>query len=146
MRRRALFMAAAVLIVWSTGSATTTRAQAGGCTPGAIEGDLAETVTGLTRTVQTPDEARGTMDSIADAVRQNNIRVVCLNDPTSDNPVIDTLIQGQLQALDALSSVLASNPDLRSFLARNNIDIDRVAIVGTDTSSRPIRIYVWNRR
>ena len=146
MRLLALCMATAVLLGWSIASAPTTQAQAGGCTPGAVEGDLADTVTGLTQSGQTPDEARGMLDSLTDAVRQNNIRVVCLNDPIADNPVVDTLIQAQLQALDACSGVLASNPELRGFLARNNIDIDRVAIVGADTASRPIRLYVWNRR
>jgi hypothetical protein len=146
MRYSPLAAALAVLMIVCVGGPLPAHAQAGGCTPGAVEGDLAATVTSLTQSVQAPDEARGTIDATADAARQNDIRIVCLNDPGSDNATIDGLIQSQRQAFDAFSSMVANNPTLSTFLAQNNIEVGRVVIVGADTSTRPILLYVWNRR
>ena len=146
MRYSPLATALAVLTTVCVEGTPPTHAQGGGCTPGAVEGDLGATVTSLTQSMQAPNEARGTIDAAADAARQNDIRIVCLNDPGSDNPIIDGLIQSQRQAFDAFSSLVANNPTLSTFLAQNNIDVGRVVIVGSDTSTRPILLYVWNRR
>jgi hypothetical protein len=144
---RPLSMALLVLMIACLdGTLSSAHAQGGGCTPGAVEADLAGTVTSLTQSVQPADEARGTIETVADAVRQNDVRLVCLNAPGSDNPTIDGLIQSQMQAFDAFNTLAANNPTLSSFLAQNNIDVGRVVIVGADTSMRPIRLYVWNRR
>jgi hypothetical protein len=146
MRYAPTVAAAAVLVISCVWGASPAGAQGGGCTPGTTQGDLTEVVANLTQTVQAPDQARGITDTVAEAARQNNVRIVCLNHPTSDDPMIDGLIQSQLQALDTFSGILASNPALSSFLAQNNLDIGRVAIVGADTSTSPIILYVWNRR
>jgi hypothetical protein len=146
MRLSRLVAAMTVLGIIGVGGRLPAYAQGGGCTPGAVEGDLAATVTSLTQNVQAPNEARGTIDTAADAARQNDVRIVCLNSPGSDNPAIEGLIQSQLQALNAFSSLVADNPTLSSFLAQNDIDVGRVVVVGADTSTRPVRIYLWNRR
>jgi hypothetical protein len=117
MRYSPLAMVLAVLTIVCVEGTLPAHAQGGGCTPGAVEGDLAATVNNLTQNVQAPNEARGTIDAAADAARQNNIRIVCLNDPGSDNPIIDGLIQNQRQALDAFSSIVANDPTLSTFLA-----------------------------
>ncbi len=146
MRYGQLSIALAVLIIAGVVGIRPAQAQGGGCTPGAVQGDLAATVNNLTQSVQTPNEASGLVDAAADAARQNDVRIVCLNAPGSDNPTIDGLIQNQMQALDAFNSLVANNPTISSFLAQNNIDVGRVVIVGADTSTHPLRLYVWNRR
>jgi hypothetical protein len=146
MRFRRLATILTVLVTACIAGTPPAQAQGGGCTPGAVQGDLAATVTNLTQNVQAPDEARGTIDAAADAARQNDVRIVCLNAAGSDNPTIDGLIQSQLQAFDSFTSMLADNPTLSNYLAQNNIEVGRVVIVGADTSTRPVLLYVWNRR
>lgn len=146
MRTSTLVPVVAVALLAGVWSASPTHAQGGGCAPGSVQGDLSQTVTGLVQSAQAPDEAQGQLNAVADAARQNNVRILCINAPGSDNPMVDSLIQSQLQAIDAYSSMLASNPDLSNLLAQNNIDLGRTVIVGADLSTQPVLLYVWNRR